>query len=165
MPTRSATRVVKPRPLTFAQRKKLANEQLVRAINAIDKDIATTATLEIVSEWLQLYPEMSQQLHERYAELELLKKKPEPTVTPAPVPIAGPDLDHHNPYAKPDPYKLLEWYGHDQFRAVIVSQTSKTLRDFVDAVQAREPGAKPASRSKKPDMVEFIVEHVAGPGN
>jgi hypothetical protein len=80
------------------------------------------------------------------------------------VPISGPDLDHFNPYARPDPYKLLDWYGRDQFRAVIVGATVQSLRELVDAVQAREPGARPASRSKKQDMIDYLVEHVAGHG-
>lgn len=169
MPSKSATRKVSTRPLTVAKRKTLATEQIQHALTAADKDAALTAALEILVEWLAIDAEVSQRLRERYVELEKLKaNKPEPsskrTKAPAPVPIAGPDLDHFNPYAKPDPYKLLEWYGHDQFRAVVTGATPPVLAELVEAVQAREPGTKPASRRGKKSMVDYVVEHVAGPG-
>lgn len=40
----------------------------------------------------------------------------------------------------------------------------KRLREAVDIVQSHEPNTKPASRSRKADMIDYIVEHVAGPG-
>lgn len=151
--------------MTFAQRKKLANEQLLHAIDATDKDAASTAAIEIINEWLPSDVEMGRRLRERYTELEDLKgKKLGAETTPEPVPITGPDLDHHNPYAKPDPYKLLEWYGHSQFRAVVTRESLRTLGVLVDAVLAREPGATPPSRKPKKPMIDFVVEHVAGPG-
>jgi hypothetical protein len=40
----------------------------------------------------------------------------------------------------------------------------EALAEAVDAVQEREPDARPASRTRNADMIDFIVEHVAGPG-
>ncbi len=164
MPSKSATRQVRTRPMTVAKRKTLATEQLKRALAAEDKDAAITAALEIMVEELTLNAELDERLRERYAELEALNaSKPKPAKAPTPVPIAGPDLDHFNPYAKPDPYKLLEWYGHNQFRAGVAGATLQVLGELVDAVQSREPGTRPASRRGKKSMVDFVVEHVAGP--
>lgn len=164
MPSKTAK--LKPaRPLTPTQRKSLAIGQLLSAVSGEDKEAALIAAVELMAEWLSDH-EMGERFRERYAEVESLinaKKKPKSEPRPKLVPISGPDLDHFNPYAKPDPYKLLEWYGRDQFRALITDSTPQSLRDLVDAVQLREPGAKPASRSKKRDMVDFVVAHVAGP--
>lgn len=163
MPTRSATAKV-PRPLTLSQRKTLATEQLMSALSSTNKDAALTAALEVVNEWLLGDTEVHHRLQERYAELEALAK-PKTKAAPLPklIPISGPDLDHFNPYATPDPYTLLDWYGREQLRAVITGATLPLLREFVDTVQAREPGTKPASKSKKKDMVDYVVVHVAGP--
>jgi hypothetical protein len=165
MPNRSGAAKAVARPLTVSKRKAIATAQLVDALAAADKDTALTAALEILTERLAADTTLSGQLHARYHELEAVRdatRKQPPA--PAPVPISGPDLDHFNPYARPDPYKLLDWYGRDQFRAVIVGATVQSLRELVDAVQAREPGARPASRSKKQDMIDYLVEHVAGHG-
>jgi hypothetical protein len=165
MPSKSATAKSVVRPLSASKRKSLATEQLLTAVSATDKDAALTAALEIINEWLSWDREMGRRLHEHYIELEALNSnKKKPPSGPAPIPVSGPDLDHFNPYAKPDPYKLLDWYGQDAFRAAIDGTSTQTLRDLVEAVQAREPGTKPASRSRKQDMIDYIVEHVAGPG-
>jgi hypothetical protein len=58
----------------------------------------------------------------------------------------------------------LEEYGADQLRAVLQRSTQRSLREAVDAVQEREPGTRPASRTRNADMIDYIVEHVAGPG-
>lgn len=164
MPSRRAG--AKPaRPRSVRGRKALATERIVAALDANDSEVALTAALEMVAERLERDSAMRGKLRARCDELATLRqgaKQPEPE--PAPVPISGPDLDHFNPYAKPDPYKLLAWYGRDQFRAVISRATPDALRDLVDAVQAREPGAPPARRGRKRDMIDYIVEHVAGPG-
>lgn len=165
MPSKTAKPKV-VRPLTVTQRKALAIGQLLGAVSGADKDAALVAAAELMAEWL-CDSAMGERFRERYTELEALnsaKKKPKPAPRPKLVPKSGPDLDHFNPYAKPDPYKLLDWYGHDQFRALVDDFTPQALRDLVDAVQLREPDARPASRSKKQDMVDFVVAHVAGPG-
>lgn len=164
MPSRRAA--AKPaRPRSVRGRKALATERIIAALVADDSEAALTAALETVADGLERSPAKRDRLRARYAELEALRQTAKkPALAPAPVPISGPDLDHFNPYAKPDPYKLLAWYGHDQFRALISRATPEALRDLVDAVRAREPDATPARRSRKRDMIDYIVEHVAGPG-
>jgi hypothetical protein len=61
-------------------------------------------------------------------------------------------------------YFLLEEYGRDQLRAVLDRMTQRRLREAVDSVQEREPGTRPASRTRNADMIDYIVEHVAGAG-
>ena len=164
MSSRSAT-VKEPKPLTTTKRKSLATEQLLAALAATDKDAAVTAALEVIEEWLVHDAEINRRLRERYAELMALSApKKSHAHRPELVPISGPELDHFNPYAKPDAYKLLDWYGHKQFRPLMEEMTPPTLRDLVASVQAREPGTKPASRTRKQDMIDYIVEHVAGSG-
>lgn len=168
MPGRAAMAKANAKPLTPAKRKSLATKQLFGALNVTDKvneGVAVTAALEVINEWLAWDTEMRRRLRENFEDLVLLTTKPpKPDLGPEPVPIAGPDLDHYNPYAKPDPYKLLEWYGPGQLRAVLVRMTPKSLRALADVVQAHNANTAPASRAAKPSLVDYIVEHVAGPG-
>lgn len=171
MQTRQAT-TARPRvqrPMSATQRKTLATQGILNAISATDEKVALTAALEIVNERLVWDRELRQRLSEKYEELQALAstkagtnrdRTPVPRVTP----ISGPDLDHYSPYGKLNPYKLLEGYGREQLRAVLKGATPTLLREAVDVVQERNPGTKPVSRSRKADMIDYITEHVAGPG-
>lgn len=174
MPSKPVSPEAATRPLSLGRRKAFATDRVVTALSAIDKtdttdetdkDVAVIAALELFAERLARDAQLSGRLRTRYRELEALKhsRKQRP-VAPTPMPISGPDLDSFNPYAKPDPYKLLGWYGRDQFRAVVTGATTQALRELADAVQAREPNTSPASRRKKQAMIDYIVEHVAGRG-
>ena len=78
----------------------------------------------------------------------------------APQPIKGPDLDRYSPYGRLNPYDLATHFGRGQLRAVLSGATPRRLRDAVDVVQERNPGTKPASRSRKADMIDYIDRYV-----
>jgi hypothetical protein len=159
--------VPKTKPMSAAQRKKLATQQLLNTLTGENESTATTAALEVINELLASDRSVQQRLQEKYDELTALTNgRPQPRAgqTAVPKPIAGVDLDRYSPYGKLDPYQLLAGFGRDQLRAVLKGATPPLLREAVDVVQAREPNAGKVNRAKKADMIDYIVEHVAGPG-
>jgi len=155
------------RPLSAARRKTLATNQIVSALGALgpDQTAAATAALEVVAERMTWDTDLERSLRQKYSELVELSKPRQPVVvSPAPKPKGTLALGEFNPDAKLDPYQLSRNYEPSQLRTVLASATPTMLREAVDAVQAREPSTKPTSRSKKADMIDYIIEHVAGPG-
>lgn len=154
-----------PKPMSATQRSNLATQGIITAIGAADKKTALTAALEAVYERLVSDADLHETVRQKYHELAALSSsKAKKDLGPAPVPIKGRGIEGYSPYAKYDPYQLVEDYGRDQLRAVLVRATPKRLREAVDIVQGHEPGTKPASRSRNADMVDYVMEHVAGPG-
>lgn len=150
--------------MTVTQRNTLVTNQLQTALGA-EKAAAVTAALEVANEWLASDSAFRQCLRQRYDELAaLIPVKAVKELGPVPIPIKGGGIDSYGPYAKYDPYRLVEDYGRDQLRAVLVRATQKRLREGTDIVQARNPGTKPTSRSSNDAMIEYIMQHVAGSG-
>lgn len=171
MPSKAPRKAANPKPLPVSKRKTLATQQLLNSLAREDlaqvQDAAITAALEVVNEWLTWDTELRERLKQRYDELVSIspaKKKAPVDLGPVPVPIAGRGIEHFNPYGKFDPYQLIEEYGQQQLRAVLVRATQQLLREAVDIVQQHEPGTKPASRSSNTEMIDYIVQTVAGPG-
>ncbi len=65
---------------------------------------------------------------------------------------------------KLDPYLFSRNYEPGELRHVLSSATLARLKEAAEVVQAREPGTAPRGRTKKADMIDYIVEHVVGPG-
>lgn len=155
-----------PKPMSATQRKTLATKQLVSTVGP-NQNAAVTAALEVVNERLVWDTALQQRISEKYGELTA----PRSTVRssrpsgPAPKPVTSGDRPAGiRTVEKLDPYRVLADFGRDRLRAVLERDTQQRLRTAVDAVQERNPGTKPATRTKKDDMVDYIVEHVAGPG-
>jgi hypothetical protein len=156
-----------PRPLSAAKRKTLAIQLLLSGLAGDNETAAVTAALEVANEWLAWDTAFQERLRQKYGELSNLspsKTKAPVDLGPTPVPIAGRGLKNYSPYGKFDPYQLIDEYGQQQLRAVLVRATQQHLREAVDIVQAHEPGTKPASRSNNTAMIDYIVAAVAGPG-
>ena len=165
MPSKATHAQTRVKPMSAAKRKTVATQQLMNTLAGDDQTAAITAALEVVNEWLAWDSVFQERLCQKYDELRTLapaKKKIEHG--PAPTPIARRGFENFNPYAKLDPYQLLDEYGHNQLRAVLERATQRLLREAVDIVQKHEPDSKPSSRSRNDVMIDFIVEKVAGPG-
>lgn len=157
-----------PRPMSAAQRKKLATEQLLKAVKApsADKDKAITAALEAVSERLTWDTELEQSVRQKYDSLRTLgtgAAGPKEDFGPMPPLIRTPGLNRQSPLHVLDPYEVALDYGRDQLRNVIRRASQPNLRVAAGLVKERNPGKKPSGQSKQA-LIDFIVEHVAGPG-
>ncbi len=152
--------------MSATQRNKLATQRIITTLGLTDEKAVVTAALEALHERLAWDVDLKDTVRQKYQEIAALitatSKKPE--LGPVPVPIRGVGLDKYTPYGKFDPYQLQWAYGNDQLRAVLVRGTQKDLQEATNIVQERNPGTKPTSKSSNPAMIEYILEHVAGPG-
>jgi hypothetical protein len=137
------------------------------ALDTTNQTAALTAALEVVNEQLAWDMGLRQSLQRRFQELASLTTplpRQKVDLGPKPTPISGRGVTRFSGFVKLNPYNLLEEYGADQLRAALMRSTQRDLREAVDAVQEREPGTRPASRTRNADMIDYIVEHVAGSG-
>lgn len=151
--------------MTVTQRKNLATERLLKAVEASpsDKEKAITAALEAVSERLAWDTELQQSIRQKYNDLRTLgAPKPKEDFGPMPPLIRTPGLNRQTPSHVLDPYEVALDYGRDQLRNVIRRASQPNLRVAAGLVRERNPGKKPSGQSKQA-LIDFIVEHVAGP--
>jgi hypothetical protein len=155
---------VSTKPMSAARRKTLATQQITDVAGS-NRTLAITAALEVVAERLAWDANVQQSLHQKYAELLALSQpKPRNGVSSMPKPKGLLALGEFNPLGKLDPYLVSRNYEPGELRQVLGYATAASLKVAVAIVQAREPGTAPKSRTKKADMIDYIVEHVVGPG-
>ncbi len=148
--------------MSVTQRKTLATQQLLTTVGGTDQNVALTAALEVINEWLAGDRGVQQRLREKYTELAALANgRQKGDLGPAPTPLEGRTLTTQ--YGHLDPYDLLNSYGPDQLRAALARAPRPLLQEGVRIVKAREPGTKPQGQTN-PDLVNYIVQHVAGSG-
>lgn len=158
-----------PRPMTATQRKTLATKQLIDSFGP-NQNAAVTAALETVNERLSWDTALRQRISEKYGELTAVSatssSRSRTSSGPAPKPLSagGNGPTRSRSFEHLDPYRVLADFGRDNLREMLSRDTQGRLRTAVTIVQERHPGTKPASRSRNADMVDYIVEHVAGPG-
>jgi hypothetical protein len=158
----------KAKPPSAAQRNTLAKKELLKTLGATQaqQNAAITALLESANERLTWDTVFHQSVRQTFDELvALAQPKQKPDLGPAPRPKAVSGATGRTPLVRFEPYQLLAEYGPDQLRAVFLRATQRQLREAVDTVQERNPGTKPTSRAQNAAMIDYIVEHVAGPGN
>ena len=162
-----------PKPMTRTQRKTLATAEIMKAVGAttpVEKDAAITAALESVREQLLLDPAFRGTFRQNYDELQRLgtstnrssAKKVE--LGPMPQPKPSFHLASHNPLANLSPYEIAEAWEHRDFRSVLAHAGRDLVREMVDVVKVREPGARLPNKNSMPAMIDWITLHVLGPG-
>ena len=154
--------LVSERPMSATKRKALATQQVLSAVEGTDSNAATIAALEVVSEWLVSDQSVIERLREKYQEL-LTPQRVKPATGGRRTPNVGEATEHHSPLENFNPYLARNELGVERLRELLADATPKLLREAVDVVQSREPGTKPKSRSRKADMVDYIMKHVVGP--
>ena len=169
-PVTHAVRERARRPMSATERKKVATGQLLKALAAADtdKERAITAALEAVSERLDWDATLRQRISEKYGELTELSaarsNRSRASSGPAPKPISTSGPARGRTFERLDPYRVLEDFGRDKLREMLARDTQGRLRTAVAIVQERHPRSKLPNRSRIEDMVNYIVEYVAGQG-
>jgi hypothetical protein len=159
-----------PAPMSATQRNKLATQQIVSAIGASGEKaatLATTAALEAVSERMSWDRELQQSVRQKFGELQALGSASTRQTTnrePMPPLIRTPGVGRQTPLDMLDPYELALDYGRDQLRNVLGRAAKTNLKVAVGLVQQRNPGTKPTDARTNQGLVDYIVQHVAGPG-
>ena len=125
-----------PKPMTAAQRNKLATQETVAALGATDEKAAITAVLEAAHERWAWDTELRDRIHVKYKDLEALviaaRPKPKPTVAPMPPLIRPAGLNRQSPLHVLDPYELALDYGKPELRNVLSRATKTNLRVAVN---------------------------------
>ncbi len=158
------------RAQTIQQRSVEATGRLRQTLGLDDLKLLSTALAEVAADEIANNPQFANRVRAAYRDL-LVMQKTRPLggdkVRSAEVdlvPLPGTDGVRIDPYAPLDPYLLTSLYGSNQLRAALSVYTLTKLKQALDAVQQRNPDTKPTSRAKKDAIIDYIVEHVAGPG-
>jgi hypothetical protein len=80
------------------------------------------------------------------------------------VPVVDPTTLKRQAFGELDAYYLFQLYGAQQLRAALSRYPLKSLKEALKEVERRNPGTKPKSRSSADDVIDYIVDKVAGPG-
>lgn len=161
---------LRTRPVTLKQRNRLALQRLSESLSLEDVALLATAALEVVADEVGRNGEVARRIRESYHDL---LKSPRQTKTkfhlskPEPVkliPVGTVDESRIKPYGPLDPYLLFDLYGAEQLRLALDGYSLVKLKEGMAAVTTRNPGTKPKSKASKAPLIDYIVEHVAGPG-
>jgi len=154
---------VKEKPLTITQRTAQATTELRHLIERDDVKLLSAALSEVAVEFAKRNTSFVQNIRSVYDELAAGKssrnsasKKKVPVKL---VPIGTASL---GPNDATDPYILRKMFGDAQLRDALDSYTLATLKQFADIVMARNPGTKPTNKSKREDVISYILKYVTG---
>jgi hypothetical protein len=62
-----------------------------------------------------------------------------------------------------DPYELLRVYGKGQLRAALSRYSLAKLKEAAALVEQRNAGTRPKSRSRKDEVIDYIVGMLSRP--
>jgi hypothetical protein len=169
-PIEPATAEALDRSVAATQR--LCNELSLGILKPKELKHLATALAEVASAEAARNAAFRQSILAIYAELNAAKapkraparggtakaKMPPPWLTPIhPVDpkLFGPD--------KPlDPYLIQYAYGDEKLRLILDGYPASELKKAAAIVEQRNPGIKPANRSRKDALIDYIISHVVG---
>jgi hypothetical protein len=162
------------KPLTIPQRTAAALSQASELLAADDAKRLNAALMEVAVEELAHNTRFAEQVRQHYE--ALAPRRPVPT-TPRgkttkgtqPVDVELVPLKRLDSYQVSligpiDPYMLYEVYGLHQLALALGQYSLKKLQGASAMVEARNPGTRPAKKTDKAAIIEYIVAHVAEPG-
>jgi hypothetical protein len=154
------------RQLTPTQRATEAARRASDILDIQDTKIVAAALAEEALSLLQRDTTFAAHVRERCAGMVSQRRIVEPRerrrspsrVELVPIKALGPR--EVNPAAPPDPYFLLELYGPDQLRLALSRYKLAELKQAAAVVQGRNPGTRPADKSRRDPLLDYIVEQV-----
>lgn len=160
---------VNAKPTTIQQRSAEATRVLREVLGLEDLKLLAAALAEVAADEAAHNHQFAQRIRETYHQIEEMKRPtPKPVRRNEPlaklVPIVPPGEIRIDPHAPLDPYILIRLYGGHQLRAALDGYTLASLKEASATTQERNPGTKPTNKGRKDAIIDYIVEHVAGPG-
>jgi hypothetical protein len=163
------TKFTERRSSTFKTRSAEAARNLHAALRLpVDMSDAATlsaALLEVIAEESQRSPNprIAEAVCQRYQELFALRstsakrdvKYVEPLI---PLRYAEGTID---PFAPPDPKKLIYVYGQDKLARALSNYTLFMLKQTAAKIEQERPGTKPSNRGRKDAVIEYIVKYAS----
>jgi len=168
-PERAAT-LQATRPATLRQRGVDATRVLREALNlppgASDAHVLT-ALSEIAAEEGRRNPRFAEAVRGRAGELAAQhgsSVKPTKTTTSGALPPLVPvrqlgGFREIDPFKPPDPPFIVQVFGHHQLARALQDYTLDKLKQASAEIERQHPSTKPASRTRKADLIAYIVEH------
>jgi hypothetical protein len=105
-------------------------------------------------------PQFGREVRQVYDELMQMQARPAPRTTNLEpleaIRHTGKNID---PYGPPNPQDLIYAYGEDKLGRALQDYTMDRLKMAVETIQREYPGTKPASKTKKSALIDYIVEY------
>lgn len=154
---------------TTQQRATEATSRLKRMIGADNLKLLSAAIAEVAADEADSNPAFVSRVRAVYQELVSMpttraRSAASKLAEVELIPIGKVEGGGINPYAPLDPDYLSKLYGAHQLRAALSRYQLASLKDAAAKIQQEHPGTKPRNRSSKDSVIDYIVEHVAGPG-
>jgi hypothetical protein len=158
-------------PPTISQRTISATNHLQEIFGFKNLKALTAAIAEAALKEAQANPAFADKVRMLYDEMAQAKKPPtiktkqpreRPRVKLQATPIAKVEGYIPDPYGPLDPYFMLKIYGEDQLPLALDDHTLDRLKVAADNLMQTHPGTKPKTKSKKADVIAYIVEIVTG---
>lgn len=163
-------RVQTTRPATLRQRGVEATRAVREVLNLapeVSDAHITTALAEVAAEESRRNPQFAGAVRERARELaqpSTSNARPARGAKPQPLPPLVPirqisGYREIDPFKPPDPRFIVQVFGHHQLARALQDYSLSMLKETAVDTERTHPGTKPASRTRKADLIAYIVEH------
>jgi hypothetical protein len=158
-------------PPTVSQRTISATTQLQEIFGFKNLKALSAAIAEAAVKEARANPAFAERVRTLYQEFAPTKeaatpKGKQPSERPKTklkaTPIARVEGYIPDPYGPLDPSYMLKIYGPDQLPLALDDHTLDQLKVAADNLMKTHPGTKPKTKSKKADVIAYIVEIVTG---
>lgn len=151
------------------QRALEATRELRQELGLDDVKALSTALAEAAAREVKRNRAFAQEVRAIYQELiqqpSAARPRKEKNLLPKLVPIVSPESvprsNVNDIYGPPDPVFLYRLYGKDQLRLALGVFSISLLKEASEKLEQEHPGTKPKSKTRKADIIDYIVETVA----
>jgi hypothetical protein len=170
--TRMSSAATKPLKQTPAQvlreRAAKATQDLRDALrlpsDLSDATILGTALAEAAAQEIRRNAAFGQEVRRLYNDISQSRKPAggagaRPKVPSEPLVALRHTGAHIDPLAPPNPKTLIYVYGEDKLPRALQDFGMDLLKEAADNIQREHPGTKPASRTRKSALIEYIVQY------
>lgn len=150
--------------VSLTKRSTTATAELRTLVGRDDLKLLSVALAEATISFAKTNPTLLAKVREVYDDLAtnaITSKQKSTKVIPAKlVPIIEPGRIGFGPNDAIDPYKLIRLYGKDQLAQALGNYLMSDLKEATEMVMQRNPGTKPKSKTRRDDLINYIVEYV-----
>jgi hypothetical protein len=164
----TATIEVSKPSLTLQQVSQENTQKIAELLGVEDLKLLNVAVLEATLQEIDRNEAFAQRIKDAFAQLPKPKTKNVKLSTKAApsihntrlVPIATVENYRFDPEAPPDPFFLKRLYGMHQLQEALDEFSVKELKRSVAEQMALHPNTKPKSKTKKEDIIEYLIDLV-----
>ena len=155
---------LEPQSKTLQQRSTEATNKLKKLVGVDDLKILSAALAEVAAKEAEVNPQFAEKIKQTCSDFALNAKKSAATGKRSGivqlVPTGTPTIGAASWTGELNPYRLYQLYGAEQFHLSLEQYSLSTLKEGLELVIAKHPGTKPKTKSKKSDIIDYMVEYV-----